>query len=196
MSRWEAFYAEDRRVLTTPPTHAAERATHLFRRAGIECVLDLGCGVGRDSFYLAGRGLRVVGLDVAGSGLAWAEAARRKTMLTTCFVQGDACRLPFPARSFGGVYCFGLLHEFAGEGWEADVAAVMNEIRRVLQPDGRAVLAVLAGDPAAGLPHAHLFSEAEFQSTVQGFVVEEQDCYNDRGCTGREDYRIWYAVLR
>jgi SAM-dependent methyltransferase len=195
ISRWEELFLEDKRVLATPPSQAAERAAATFQRNGIDRILDLGCGVGRDSFYLAGCGLDVVGLDLAGSGIGLAEAARREKGVAVRFLQGDACRLPFPTGSFDGVYCFGLLHEFVGEGWEADVATVMGEIRRVLRPGGQVVLAVLAGDPTAGLPHAHLFSEAEFLSALRGFVVEERDCYADRGCTGREDYRVGYAVL-
>jgi SAM-dependent methyltransferase len=195
MSRWEQLFLEDRRVLTASPSQAAERAADVLLRAGKDRVLDLACGVGRDSFYLAGRGLHVIGLDAAGSGVARAEATRREKGLGAHFLQGDGRRMPFPEHTFDGVYCFGLLHEFVGKGWEADVAAVMGEIRRVLRPDGLAVLTVLAGDPAAGRPHVHLFSEAEFSAAIDGFSLLERDLYADRGCTGREDYRVWYAVL-
>jgi len=191
-SRWEQLYREDKRIPDTSHSQAAERAAERFLDHGKRLILDLGCGAGRDAGYLAGRGLQVVGLDLAAAGLALAAQHGRALPL----VQGDGRRVPFPERTFEGVYCFGLLHEFVGVGWEADVAAVMGEVRRVLRPDGLAVLTVLAGDPAAGLPHVHLFSEAEFLSTVRGFVLHEQDCYADRGCTGREDYRVWYAVLR
>ena len=85
---------------------------------------------------------------------------------------------------------------FRGPDWEVSVQAVMEEIRRVVREDGLVVLTALAGDPAAGLPHVHLFSEAEFTATIAGFSLLERDRYDDRGCTGRPDYCIWCAVLR
>jgi ubiquinone/menaquinone biosynthesis C-methylase UbiE len=107
---------------------------------------------------------------------------------------GDARRLPFPDGAFDGVYCFGLLQEFVGPDWEAAVATVMAEIGRVLAPAGLLVLAVLAGDPA-GLPQVHLFSEQDLTAVIGGFTPCQRDSYADRGCTGREDHSLWYAVL-
>jgi len=110
-------------------------------------------------------------------------------------MRADARALSFADGAFEGVYCFGLLHEFTGEGWEEDVRNTMTEIHRVLAAQGVLVIAVLSGDPEAGLPHVRLFTEAMFDRAAQPFHLVEKTNYEDIGCTGREDYRVWRGVF-
>lgn len=189
LTRWETFYKEDLRVLAAPPSHAAVRAATCFAAAQAQRILDLGCGAGRDTRFLAECGFAVVGLDAARAGLALAQRASPRLPL----LLGDARQLPLAARSVDGVYCFGLLHEFTGPTADADVAAVLAETRRVLRPGGTLILAVLAGDPEAGLPHVRLFTPAMLDMALRGFHVAERELLDDIGCTGREGYRVWWA---
>jgi hypothetical protein len=72
----------------------------------------------------------------------------------------------------------------------------MREIHRVLQPHGLLVLAVLAGEPDQGLPHVQLFSEAMLDQATARFVPLEKSLQCDRGCTGRQDYQVWFGVYQ
>jgi ubiquinone/menaquinone biosynthesis C-methylase UbiE len=191
-TRWQGFYDEDERVITAPTTHSARKAVEVFSQRDKRIILDLGCGTGRDTCYLTEKGLFVVGVDLAESGLAIAKRSRKNT---TYWVHADARQLPFSNASFEGIYCFGLLHEFTGETRESDVRVVMNEIRRVLKSSGVLVMAVLAGDPEKGLPHVYLFTERHFDSVTQGFQTVAKREYDDIGCTGKEDYRVWSGVF-
>jgi cyclopropane fatty-acyl-phospholipid synthase-like methyltransferase len=56
-------------------------------------ALDLGCGSGLSSCYLAGRGFRVVGLDLALSALIRAADAARSRGLPAFFCAADVTRL-------------------------------------------------------------------------------------------------------
>jgi len=191
MTRWEDFYREDPRVLSAPPTDCALYAADLFARHRARRILDLGCGVGRDSFYLSDRRFDAIASDLAASGL---EIALRLTSARNSpvpFIQADARRLPFVDACFDGVYCFGLLHEFISDSRESDVKAVTGEIRRVLRPGGALVLAVLAGNPSDGLPHVCLFTEAMFDSAVAAFGTLEKSRCRDVGCTGSPNYQVW-----
>ena len=192
MTRWQQFYEEDERVKSAPATHCARNAAEVFSERDKRVILDLGCGTGRDSSYLIEQGLFVVGLDLAGSGLAIAKRVRKNE---TSWVQADARELPFGNASFEGVYCFGLLHEFTGEAREDDVRGVMSEIHRVLKSLGVLILAVLAGEPEKGLPQVYLFTERHFDSITQGFQAVAKKEYEDISCTGKEDYRIWSGVF-
>lgn len=195
MTRWQQFYLEDERVLAAPPSLCAQAAVQVFQREGKRTVLDLACGVGRDTLLLAEAGLSMVGADAAESGLVIARRRGQDSPADVSWIMADARRLPFAAGTFEGVYCFGLLHEYTGASWEQDVRQTMTEIERVLLPGGVLILAVLAGDPEKGLPHVRLFSEPMFDAAVRGFRVVEKTQYPDIGCTGCEDYRVWRGVL-
>jgi S-adenosylmethionine-dependent methyltransferase len=76
-------------------------------------VLDLGCGTGLASAWLAARGVDVTLLD---SSTAMLELARRKTLQASgsvkiTFQQGDAAQLAniFPGASFDAILCHNLL---------------------------------------------------------------------------------------
>ncbi|MCU0492089.1 MAG: class I SAM-dependent methyltransferase [Chloroflexaceae bacterium] len=192
-TRWEQFYREDQRTATAPPSLAVNRAAEAFGRARVCSVLDLGCGAGRDTVLLAQRGFAVVGTDLARSGLRMARQRAATERIAIDFACAGATQLPFPSATFGGVYCFGLLHEFTFSGSDAVVALVMQEVRRVLRPGGLLALAVLAGDPAAGLSHVRLFNEAMARAAFQGFTITSLHLLNDVGCTGRAGYGVWYG---
>ncbi|MFN8494666.1 MAG: class I SAM-dependent methyltransferase [Caldilineaceae bacterium] len=191
MTRWQQFYLEDQRVLTVPPSACAHYAVAYFQHANQKLLLDLGCGVGRDTLLLAQSGLQVIGVDAAPAGLIMAQQRNAGHPHSFILVEADARCLPFPAATFAGVYCFGLLHEFVGETATADVQQVMGEIARVLQPGGSLLLAVLAGEPTQGLPQVQMFSEQMLDEVTAGFACIEKCLYDDVGCTGRADYKIW-----
>jgi len=93
-------------------------------------LLDLGCGPGVVAARIAGRrpGLRIVGLDRDADLLALAGG--RVTP-----VRADAAELPFASESFDGVHARLLLRHLP------DPARTLLEIRRVLRPGGRLVVA-------------------------------------------------------
>ncbi|MCJ7508356.1 MAG: class I SAM-dependent methyltransferase [candidate division Zixibacteria bacterium] len=195
MTRWQQFYLEDERVLSTPPSDCSRTAVEAFSKRNKHFILDLGCGVGRDSFYLAENGFFVVGVDLAESALTIADHFRKKKKKNIVLLRADARDLPFPDASFEGIYCFGLLHEFTGETKEDDIREVMAEIYRVLEPAGLLVLAVLSGEPDEGLPHVYLFTEQMFDAATRSFQHLDKREYYDIGCTGKKDYRVWCGVF-
>ena len=73
---WETVYAADAKsyVFGEEPSQIARTALAFFHTFGGDpaqaVALDLGCGEGRDTAYLAAAGLRVVARDVAPTGLA------------------------------------------------------------------------------------------------------------------------------
>ena len=82
---------------------AQRRAACLALLPSIEgTILDLGCGSGRDSFFLAERGFSVWGVDISEPAVRRAIVKSRSRKVH--FLVGDAERLPFPSGAFDGVY--------------------------------------------------------------------------------------------
>ena len=78
LTRWDKWFSQDNldkdpRILAAPPSLCAQAAAAAFLSRGKRRVLDLACGVGRDTFYLAERGLAVTGVDAAENGLHAAD---------------------------------------------------------------------------------------------------------------------------
>jgi ubiquinone/menaquinone biosynthesis C-methylase UbiE len=200
LTRWDDWYSNnnlrrDKRILAAPPSHSAEIAAGEFLKRGKHCILDLACGVGRDTFYLEKRGLSVTGADAALNGAKAAGKTRSALGANAQFTVADARHLPFENGRFDGVYCFGLLHEFTGEHKTDDVKKVISEARRVLSTQGILILTVLAGDPQTGFPAVQLFSRPMFEQVMVDWHLIELKLFDDIGCTNRADYAIWHGLF-
>ena len=113
-------------------------------------VLDLGCGGGHVSFAAAPFSGEVVAFDLCGDMLAAVrEVAARRGFANITTLQGTAEALPFPDASFDIVAT-----RYSAHHWP-DLAAGLAGIRRVLKPDGLAVLMDVVA-PAATLSDTFL----------------------------------------
>lgn len=95
-------------------------------------VLDVCCGPGILAAGALQRGADAVGIDFSSEAVALAN----RLVPTGSFQQADAQALPFPDASFDAVLCgYGLMHV-------PDPEVVLQEMRRVLRPGGRAAVSV------------------------------------------------------
>ncbi|HET8631037.1 MAG TPA: class I SAM-dependent methyltransferase [Thermomicrobiales bacterium] len=103
-------------------------------------LLDAGCGTGNWSAALALAGYCVRGIDLSPAMIAEAGAVAREHRLDPAhanFGVGDVEHLPFPDDTFDGALCFNALDFTPRPG------AAVAELRRVVRPSGRLVLACL-----------------------------------------------------
>ncbi|MEK4347265.1 class I SAM-dependent methyltransferase [Paenibacillus sp. FSL P4-0184] len=63
-------------------------------------ILEVGCGTGRTSCYLAAQGHDVVGIDIQPDMISKAKIRAEKENSSIQFLVGDASSLPFPNESF------------------------------------------------------------------------------------------------
>ena len=96
-------------------------------------VLDVACGEGYGSALLARRAARVVGADLAPSAIAHARS-RYAADRNLEFREADCAALPFADASFDVVVSFETIEHIAAQ------EAFLDEVRRVLRPDGLAVV--------------------------------------------------------
>ena len=126
---------------------ATVELAQLLSLKGGERVLDLGCGIGGPSRYLAETyGCRVVGLDLTPEFCRVAAMLAERTGLANNveYRQGDALAMPFAEQSFDVVWSQNVAMNIA------DRDRLYVEIFRVLKPNGRYAFAdVVAGTNGA-----------------------------------------------
>ena len=97
-------------------------------------VLDLGCGIGGSSRYLAGAvGCRVTGIDLTQEYIELARELTRRCGLDDriAYRQANALALPFPRGAFDHVYSHNVTMNIQ------DKTGLAAEVARVLVPGGR-----------------------------------------------------------
>ncbi len=102
-------------------------------------VLELGCGGGQWSIWLAQHGARVTGLDLSGRQLAHARSSAAAVGVGVALVQGSAESLPFRDGTFDLV-----LSDHGAMSW-GDPDRTLPEVARVLRPGG--ILVFCAASP-------------------------------------------------
>jgi ubiquinone/menaquinone biosynthesis C-methylase UbiE len=126
-------------------------------------VLDLGCGPGQVASYVAGPGVQAVGVDLSTRMLSLA-AERTSGIEYAC---GDMLSLPFRSDSFSGVIAFYSIQHVA----RASLTTALQEVRRVLVPEGIFVVALHLG---VGEKYTEEFLGHQIERTGGTFYSEEE----------------------
>lgn len=96
-------------------------------------VLDVACGTGYGSALLARQARHVVGADISDETIEHARVFYA-AMTNLAFRQADCAALPFPDANFDAVVCFETIEHIDAQ------ATFLDEVRRVLRPEGFLVL--------------------------------------------------------
>ncbi|MCO5187498.1 MAG: class I SAM-dependent methyltransferase [Anaerolineae bacterium] len=112
----------------TPRNYSAELDT--FLPAERRCALDVGCGPGYLTYYLAEHFDSVIGLDLSIAMLKSVQQnPARQTHDNITFVLGDLLRAPLPSHQFDFIGSDNALHDIA-------LAPALTALKRLLRPGG------------------------------------------------------------
>jgi len=180
--------------LTPMETGFLERLARELPRNGR--VLDLGSGTGLPyDGWLAGKGLRVTGVDFSPKHLALA----RKHVPQAAYLQGDFSKVAFAPGSFDAVTAFYSIFHIP----RREHPALFAKIHRWLKPGGRILLTLGTGDMECdeetdwlGAPmmwssyppdqNVHLLEETGFTVLTKEF----------EGAPGDPEYHFWLFGMR
>ena len=121
-------------------------------------ILEVGCGVGIDLIRFAQGGAQVQGLDLAEQSIDLAQKYFEQEGVRGVLNLGNGEDLAFDDNSFDMVYAHGVIQ------YTANPRKMVNELRRVVRPDGEVIMMVY-----------NRHSWLNFLSETLGVGLEHQD---------------------
>lgn len=176
---WPTFYQDDK----APHRRSAFAVfcAGRFQKLDVKTVLDMGCGNGRDSYYLAVQGYTVHGVD---------RATRPQDRGAATFSMTDAIGfLERNASEYDAAYCRFFLHAISAD----EQARILAAGPRVLAIEARAV----GDEPRAFRDHARRFIDPGFlkmQLLEAGYVVRRLHVGYGMARFPGEDPRVVRAI--
>jgi cyclopropane fatty-acyl-phospholipid synthase-like methyltransferase len=166
---WDQRYSAPEFIFGTEPNRFLVSQAALFRPG--QRVLDIACGEGRNSVWLAQRGCRVLGIDVSPLALKKARRLADDNGVEAEFRQADVRQWPWHADELDAVVS--IFIQFAAPG---ERAGLFEAIQRALKPGGVLVLQgytpkqleyKTGGPPQA----AHMYTEGMLREAFAGMEL-------------------------
>ena len=163
---WERIYRQ-RGELQFRVLPKIRRASSIFKKANYEKILDLGCGTGRHTIFLAKEGFSVYATDISTTGINIVKNKAKSLGLNNIhFKQHDMRRIPFADSFFDAVVCTWTIYH----GTLNEIRKTVGEIYRVLKPNGTVLTDFLSlADATYGL------GEEIERNTFFGAKNQEED---------------------
>lgn len=136
---WNDNHALDY-LKTKPP---APDVISYFKNVAPGVILDLGCGTGRHSVWLAQNNFIVTGCDKHSSMVKETSDLLNKAKLNGKVQKGDMLDLPFQDSIFEFILSVGVLHNAESI---KDFNLALSEVARTLRPGGRFFFTVFTND--------------------------------------------------
>ena len=103
----------------------------LFKEMGYERILDIGCGYGKHSIYLAENNFNVTSIDINAQAIEWLKRyIDRKSISNITLIQADMNSLPFQDNYFDAVICTSVLHHQDFKQIENSISEIYRVLRR------------------------------------------------------------------
>jgi len=135
MNEWDMRFEREGALWGEEPSVGAKFALDYFAKHGARTVLDVACGYGRDSVFLA-RKFDVTGIDSSAVGVRMASERALREGVAASFLLGDIRAMQFPSDRFDAALCNGILAHMIGE----ERPRVASEVERVLRRGGALVV--------------------------------------------------------
>lgn len=137
---WEKVYTEKGDLYKDIGPEIKEY-TKILEKKKYKLVLDLGCGTGRNTIYLAQKGFLVYAFDISKTGVAITKKKAESLGLKNIkFDVGDMKKTPYPNNYFDAVLCMLTL----SHGLLKDNEDAINEIYRILKPKGMLITELMS----------------------------------------------------
>jgi ubiquinone/menaquinone biosynthesis C-methylase UbiE len=136
--KWEVLSKDDEYWNT--PDFMIHYLNNRWKKANFETFLDIGCGLGRHSIYMAQNGFNVYGID---SSKYVIDVVKEKAFLNGLDIKltvGNISNLPYESDSVDCIAAIGVL----SNNDKAGMATILKEMHRVLKEGGETYFTIIS----------------------------------------------------
>ncbi|MDD5417107.1 MAG: class I SAM-dependent methyltransferase [Candidatus Aenigmarchaeota archaeon] len=137
MKQWDKIYKNDpqkyKYYSLLKPHEDMQKVASVFKKHKVKRVLDLGCGSGRNTIFLAKKGFDVYGIDYAEKGIVSLKKWLNKSKLKANLKVGNIYnKFPYENNFFDAIISIQVIQH----GKVDQIKNSIKEIERVLKPNG------------------------------------------------------------
>lgn len=150
-----------------------------------QLVLDIGCGVGKISEYIAERtGVSIIGIDNAPKVIEWAQKNTKTELGELFFEVGDLNKLSFSKDKFDAIIAIDTLY------YAKDFNGVLKKMKEILKPNGQMGIFY-----AQGRKPEDAFEKINPEKTKVGQALMENDLHFTTIEFTENGYGVWVREL-
>lgn len=157
-------------------------------------VVDLGCGQGTESTFLAVQGMRVIGIDLMPGALQMADSLARHYHVMPGWVRGDVLDIPLVSGCANVANDSFIFHNLRDEAR----ARYAREVFRILRPDGLFILRGFSNRMVRGSGRGprRLSSDDILTTFMPLFTCEHLSLFRNFPTETKPDQWHWFALWR
>lgn len=161
--------------------------SHVWQEKKFKSFLDIGCGFGRNSIFMAKNGFEVSGFDLSEVSVNnTRENAEKQNVHFQQLVVSDMLNFPFDDNSFDCMLALNVISHTDIKGFQQ----ILNEIKRVLKPGGEIYFTVGSKDSYwfknPKCPYVDDYTRIRIEdgpeNGIPHFFIDDNDCkvlFND-----------------
>ncbi|MBP5177090.1 MAG: class I SAM-dependent methyltransferase [Clostridia bacterium] len=172
---WDWSTVEKDNACWLSPSKELYYLAEIWKQKGYKKFLDMGCGMGRNSVFMAKNGFDVYAFDLSDESVKRTEENAKKSGVSVNVCVADMLCMPYADGSFDCLFAMYVISHTDTAGF----IKVVGEMERVLKPGGEAYFTVLDieapvlknGDNEVIDAHTVVFNEDGPEKGVPHFAI-------------------------
>jgi ubiquinone/menaquinone biosynthesis C-methylase UbiE len=130
---WGRYFGERQELRGNLPSIAVVEAVPVFKERGVKKIIDIGCGIGKDSFFLEKQGFTVFALDASPEAIKFVkDRIERQGIKNVHPIVGDATAIDYPDGTFDAAVNHRVI-----DLWKThEIKNIVDEMERIVKEGG------------------------------------------------------------